>query len=103
MKKFIIFLIIIGLLLVASGVYFGPNYLPKHRKIYSVLNKFPEPFNLELKLKTGEKHSVYFSEEMTRFMLNYVQQNKNLKLLHAVVGYEHESEICYYLPRLTVI
>jgi hypothetical protein len=84
-------------------MYFDPNYLPKGRKISSLLTKLPEPFNLQLKLRTGVKFSVYFSEEMTRFMLNYVQQNKKLKLLHAVVGYEHESEICYYLPRLTVI
>ncbi len=76
-----------------------PNYLPKAREIYSLLKKLPEPLNLELKkLKGGEdKLFVYFSEEMAKFILNYIKNNEKLKILHIITGFEHESEISYYL------
>jgi len=90
-----------GIIRSYEKVFVDPNYIPKFRKIYSLLFKLPEPFNLELKLRTGGEFDVYFSEEMARIMLHYAL-SKNLKVLHGVVGLYHESEICYYLPRLII-
>jgi hypothetical protein len=83
-----------------NKILIDPNYIPRGREIYSLLRKLPETFNLELKLRIGNKFDVYISEEMSKFMLHYAH-SKNLRILHGIVGLEHESEICYYLKTLS--
>lgn len=77
-----------------------PSYLSKARSLYPLFI-LPDPVDLELRLATGNDFSVYRSEEMAKFMLNYARE-KSTKVLHGVVGLDHESQICHYLRTLNL-
>jgi hypothetical protein len=78
---------------------FDPKYLVEGRKMYNLCAKIPEPFNIDLKQNYGgtmEKFVVRYSQEMTKGLLARSKGKKNTTI-HAFVGFEHESEITYYL------
>jgi hypothetical protein len=67
----------------------------KFHKIGS-LKKLPEPFDLQLQQRTSLEVVVYMSYLMAKNMVYYANHN-NLKILHCVTGFFHESQIKYYL------